>query len=322
MSFIDLIYNFNQSILQSFWGWWALLLLGVLLCFMLLSYLIIGRKHRKLRGNRWEQQLKPLQQKKENKNKSEFNSFEDGYWLQRLHEKSRIGIGWRGFQVILLIGGILSFLLGIFVMGVLIGIVFTIVFVALVLGFLATKSIDSKKKLVEQLPMFLQAMSHTLQAGYSLQSSFAFVADEMDEPLRSSLQEINRKLSLQVSLEEVLIGFAQSVQHPEINFFTESTIIQVKTGGNLVQLFQKIAFLIEEKLKLQRDIKSFTSQGKMSGLLIAALWPGSLVVFNWISPSHVGVLFHTTLGNVLLSTSIILELIGFFLIWRIVQVKL
>lgn len=179
-----------------------------------------------------------------------------------------------------------------------------------------------RKKIVAQLPAFLQALASSLQAGYSIQKAFLFLEKEIENPLKNEIRQINNKLSLLIPLETALAHFSKKIDHPEIYFFTESTIIQLKTGGNLIKLFNKISDLIEEKLKLQRDIKSFTSQGKLSGILIACLWPTSLVFFHFFSPSHMEILFHTSAGNLLLGFSILLESIGFFFIWKIVKIKL
>ena len=184
------------------------------------------------------------------------------------------------------------------------------------------KSLDQRQKLVEQVPLFLQALSNSLQAGYTLPMALEFIADEIKSPLQQEVRTINQKLSLQISLSQALTDFAQKVQNPEIDFFVESTLIQIKTGGNLIKLFNKIAYLIEEKLKLKRDIRSFTSQGKMSGLLIAGLWPVSVLAFSWLSPTHTDVLFNTPGGQAMLVLSLILEVTGFFFIWKIISVKL
>lgn len=184
------------------------------------------------------------------------------------------------------------------------------------------KSLDQRQKLVEQIPLFLQAMSNSLQAGYTLPMALEFIADEMEMPLKREIQIINQQLSLQISLADALESFAQKIKNPEVDFFVESTLIQIKTGGNLIKLFDKIAFLIEEKLKLKRDIRSFTSQGKLSGILIATLWPVSVLAFSWLSPTHTEVLFHTPGGQIILVLSLILEILGFFFIWKIISVKL
>lgn len=184
------------------------------------------------------------------------------------------------------------------------------------------KSLDQRQRLVEQIPLFLQALSNSLQAGYTLPMALEFIADEIEAPLQHEIKTINHQLNLQVPLATALTEFARKVKNPEVDFFVESTLIQLKTGGNLVKLFNKIAYLIEEKLKLKRDVKSFTSQGKLSGILIAALWPLSVMAFSWLSPTHTEVLFNTPSGQFMLTISLLLELLGFFFIWKIISVKL
>ena len=187
---------------------------------------------------------------------------------------------------------------------------------------LVLKSLDQRKKLVEQVPLFLQALSNSLEAGYTLPMALDCIAEEMDAPIKAEVKMINQKLSLQIPLSEALQDFSDKVQNPEVDFFVESTLIQIKTGGNLISLFNKTSYLIEEKLKLRRDIRSFTSQGKMSGILIAALWPISVLAFSWISPTHTEALFNTPAGKLMLFTSLTLELAGFFFIWKIISVRL
>ena len=133
---------------------------------------------------------------------------------------------------------------------------------------------------------------------------------------------LNEKLELHVPTETALEDFAKMLHHPDIDFFVESTIIQLRTGGNLVELFRKVADLVEEKRKLAQDIKSFTSQGKMSGILIAILYPVSLAIFSLLAPSHIHALFYTSAGQCLLVLSLLLELLGFVCIWKIIRVKI
>jgi len=180
---------------------------------------------------------------------------------------------------------------------------------------------SQRKKMVIQIPMFLTALGNTLEAGYSLSNAFTFIEKEIPDPLQAEVRKISQKLKLQVPLEKALHDFADSVDHKDVRFFAESTAIQLKIGGNLIQLFQQIGSIIEERLKLERDLKSFTSQGRISGILVAGLFPASLFLFYLLSPAHIDVLFHTGLGKVFLGTAISFEIIGFFFIWKIVNVK-
>ena len=187
---------------------------------------------------------------------------------------------------------------------------------------LAKAGNQNRKLMIRQIPLFLQTLSNALKAGYSLEQAFIFIAEEMDPPLQQAIQVLNEKLELHVPIEQALGDFARAIHHPDIDFFVESTIIQLRTGGNLVELFHKVADLVEAKRKLARDIKSFTSQGKMSGILIAILYPVSLILFALLAPSHMHVLFYTSAGQCLLVLSLILEGLGFICIWKIIRVKI
>lgn len=241
----------------------------------------------------------------------------------KLYQQSHFKISWNklllnGFLLNLVLFSFGFFYLKSFSLGV----IFYLLGIGFLGFFLLIKSNHQKKKIIKQLPSFLQAMASTLQAGYSIPNAFLFLENEVENPLKKEIQKINQKLSLKVSLEKALLEFSQMVDHSEIYFFAESTVIQLKTGGNLIKLFKKISYLIEEKLKLERDIKSFTSQGKLSGILIAGLWPISLLFFYFFSPQHAHILFYTITGKSLLIFSLFLETIGFFFIWKIIKVKI
>ncbi len=181
---------------------------------------------------------------------------------------------------------------------------------------------QNRKILIGQIPLFLQTLANAIKAGYSLEQAFLFLAQETDPPIRHVIEKLNEQIELHVPIEEALEDFAKKLNHPDIDFFVESTILQLRTGGNLVELFHKVAELVEEKRKLARDIKSFTSQGKMSGILIAILWPISLFLFSLLAPSHVQTLFYTSVGQCLLVISLLLEILGFVCIWKIIRIKL
>jgi tight adherence protein B len=193
------------------------------------------------------------------------------------------------------------------------------------IGLRITQNIRQQKKrlkLVKQLPLLLQGLSNGLKAGYSLPQAFRFMEAELEQPLLYEVRKINRGLDLKKPIADTLILFSQRMKEENVRFFAESTIIQLRVGGNLVHLFSKVSHLIEDKLKLRQDLKTFTSQGKMSGILLALLWPISLLFFWLISPDHVSILFSSTAGNALLTVSLLLELIGFYFVWQIVRIKI
>jgi len=320
----EILFLVPETLSQNFWLMLSVVLVSFAVLFLVFVYVWVSFfRQKKIEKNIFEglDVITSIEQKKYSKVKIPHNVFlkffVESFLLLGFKES------WQKFLLLLLIfasilGGLMFFVKKSLLLGV--GVFVSVFVFGILLVFF--KASDRKKKLVEQIPVFLQAMGNAMQAGYSLPASFSFIAEELDEPLKDEVLKINQKLQLQIPLNTVLKEFSDKLKNPEVDFFTESTIIQIQTGGNLVKLFNKIAYLLEEKLKLKRDIKSFTSQGKLSGILIAFLWPASLLIFSWLSPEHVSVLFETTLGKILLGISLSFELIGFFFIWKIISVKI
>ena len=77
---------------------------------------------------------------------------------------------------------------------------------------------------------------------------------------------------------------------------------------------------LRDRQSVNQEMQTATAAGKFSGLLIAGLAPLSFVMFLIFAPDYVSVLFQTALGQALLVLAGLLELIGFFLIWKIVTI--
>jgi tight adherence protein B len=190
---------------------------------------------------------------------------------------------------------------------------------------LILKCLGTKQKQAQvrsQLPLFLRTLASTLSAGYSVPLALEFTVREVGDPLKSQLKEGLQLLTLKQPLPLVLQSWQQKIQVAEFKFVTDSLVLQSSMGGDLLVLCNNVAQLLEERSKLERDIKSFTAQGKMSGFLMALLWPLSLIMFAWLSPSHTQVLFQTDTGKILLGLSLALELMGFLCIWRLIKLKI
>lgn len=179
-----------------------------------------------------------------------------------------------------------------------------------------------RKKISTQVPSLLSSVSNSLKAGYSLQQAFQFVARELAQPLRNFVMEATERISLGQSLQESLTQMKQQVSNMDLDFVVDATLIQVKKGGDLTKIFQKISHSIHERIRLEKDLKSAVSQGKLSGFIIAGLWPAALALFSIMSPSYIAPLFSTSLGQALLGTAIGLEIIGFLIIYRITKLPL
>ena len=113
---------------------------------------------------------------------------------------------------------------------------------------------------------------------------------------------------------------AGRVGSEDLELVVTSTNIARTLGGNMAEMFETTAATIRERFRLEGKIKSLTSQGKLQGVIVAALPLGVGFAFNGVRPDLVQPMFDGWYGYVLVGIILVLEAIGFVLIRKIVTI--
>ena len=127
-------------------------------------------------------------------------------------------------------------------------------------------------------------------------------------------------MKLGVPVEEALVNMASRVGSEDLELVATSTNIARTLGGNMAEMFETIAATIRERFRLQGKIASLTSQGKLQGLIVSALPLAIGLVVNVMNPELMQPMFEGLYGYAMVTTIIVLQLIGFLLIRRIVAI--
>ena len=101
-----------------------------------------------------------------------------------------------------------------------------------------------------------------------------------------------------------------------------SVLIQKETGGNLTEILEKVAILIREDFRLQRQVRVHTAQGRMTGWILSLLPVILGVGLYMVNPEHMSILWTKPIGLKLLEGAMIMTGIGIFIIRRIVRVQI
>lgn len=215
----------------------------------------------------------------------------------------------------------LCVLIGIFFFGVF----FTIIFATL--GFfsptLIVKWFKAKriKKFNGQLVDSLTAMSNAFKAGLTFPQAMDHVSKDAGAPLSQEFRLFVREIKLGVPMDEALNSMAARVGCEDLDLVVTSTIISRQLGGNMAEMFDTIAATIRERFRLEGKIKALTSQGKMQGWIVAALPLALGLVMNYMRPDLMQPMFESWFGYVLVGLIILMELIGVWIIRKIVNIN-
>jgi len=172
-----------------------------------------------------------------------------------------------------------------------------------------------------QLTEALQQMSNALRAGLTFQQAIESIGRESSPPLRQEFGLFIKEVKLGVPVEEAMTNMASRVGSEDLELVATSTNIARQLGGNMAEMFETIAATIRERFRLEGKIKAVTSQGKMQGWIVSSLPVGIGAFLAWYRPDLWEPMFdHTIFGYVLLLVVALMELGGFLLIRRIVNI--
>jgi tight adherence protein B len=187
--------------------------------------------------------------------------------------------------------------------------------------FLTFKKKRRLKKFEKQLPEALGLMARSLKAGHSFPSSMQLVADEMPNPIGIEFFKTFKEFNYGLDLNKALMNLQSRNDLQDLKFFVTAIIIQRETGGNLVEILDKIAALIRERFKLVNHIMALTSEGRLSGLVLMALPPGMGLVIYFLNKNYIMLLFIRPLGKMMIGVALFMQLLGYLMIRKIVNIK-
>jgi tight adherence protein B len=175
-------------------------------------------------------------------------------------------------------------------------------------------------KLVLQMVDGLNLMSNGMKSGLSVVQAVGLVVQEMPNPIQQEFNLILSENKLGVSIEEAFNNFAKRVKSDDVEMFVTSINILRETGGNLAETFDTIVTTIRERIKVEKKIAAMTAQGFYQGMFVMAIPPILGAVFYQTDPVFMTPLFTTAIGWIIIFVIILLEVVGFFLIMRIIKI--
>lgn len=175
---------------------------------------------------------------------------------------------------------------------------------------------------VHQLGDCLSLVANALRAGFSFLQTMELVSREMQPPMNTEFGRVVWETSLGVPMEQALRRMDARVNSPDFSLIVTAVIIQQQVGGNLAEIIDTINETIRERVRLRREIGTLTAQGRATGAVLALLPPILGVVLYMISPEYMQPLLTTTYGHIAIGVGFVMEVIGFLVIRKIMDIKI
>jgi tight adherence protein B len=179
-----------------------------------------------------------------------------------------------------------------------------------------------EEKFTEQMPDVLAMLSRSLRAGHSMNSAIELVGKEVADPAGELFKIAYEQQKLGLRILDTLANMTLRIESLDLRFFVTSISIHSEVGGNLAEVLDKLAETIRERLKIKRQVRVITAQGRLSGYVLGAL---PMVVFLGMTvllPGYEEQLFKEKLGNYMLAGALSLQIIGFIVIRKIINIRI
>lgn len=178
-----------------------------------------------------------------------------------------------------------------------------------------------RKKFTNQLGDMLTMVANALRAGFSFMQAFELISREMDAPMGREVQLVVNEVNLGNTLESALDNMQRRVASPDFELVVTAVLIQRQVGGDLASILDTISETIAERVRMRREVMALTAQGRLSGIVVAVI-PVALGLFlEIVNPGYLKPLLETDIGRMFIIGAIIMDMIGFLVIKKIVDIR-
>jgi tight adherence protein B len=176
---------------------------------------------------------------------------------------------------------------------------------------LLNRNINKRQEaFADQLPDFLQNLSSALRSGQSLPQSIASIAPDLESPAGDELRRVVIENRIGRDLIESFNDLAGRMNSIDFDWVVRAIEINYRTGGDLSVILRRLDSTIRARNHVAGTVRSLSAEGRISGVVLAALPPLLMLAVQIINPGFLNPLFTTALGRALLIGSCIQLLIG------------
>ena len=173
----------------------------------------------------------------------------------------------------------------------------------------------------EQFPEAIDLIARALRAGHALTTGLGMVAEEIPKPVGEEFKRLYDEQNFGMSLPDAMRAMARRVPVLDARFFVTAVLTQREAGGNLSEVLDNLANVMRERFKLKRQIRVASAHGRISAWVLSVLPPALALVLFTLSPNFMRILWEDPWGVQLLLLAGTLQVIGTFVISRMVRLE-
>ncbi len=176
-------------------------------------------------------------------------------------------------------------------------------------------------KLEAQLPDAMDFLSRSMRAGHAFVISVGMVGEDLPDPLGQEFRTLFNEQNLGASLNAAFANLTRRVPLLDMRFFASAVLLQRQTGGNLSEILGGLSEVIRERFRLRGHVKAVSAHGRMTAGILTALPLLTAGALLMVAPGYLQGMFSDPDGKKLVMGAVLAQVIGNFIIRKIVRIK-
>ena len=188
-------------------------------------------------------------------------------------------------------------------------------------GYAAIQRNRRFEKFEELFPEAIDTLARAVRAGHAFTTALELITNEVGEPVAGEFRQLFEEQKFGMPVRDALMNLTERVPLVDVKFFVTAVMLQRETGGNLAEILDNLSYVIRERFKIQRQVRVYTAQGRLTMALLMGMPPVIVAVMLVVEPSFVRPLFADPIGHILLVAGIALQTVGYFVIRKIIRIQ-
>jgi tight adherence protein B len=191
----------------------------------------------------------------------------------------------------------------------------------LILAYVRMRQGRRKRAFTDQLPNMLTLLVGALRAGFGLTQALDTIRPQLPAPTSVELGRAMRAVKLGLPVARALDEMADRAGSDDLALVVTAINVQRELGGNLAQTLDIISETVRDRIRIKREIDVFTSQQRLTGIILALLPIGLGIVLYIMNPEYMKHLFDPGITRIMLVAAVVMEIAGFLVIRKMLDIE-
>ena len=108
----------------------------------------------------------------------------------------------------------------------------------------------------------------------------------------------------------------------DLRLFVTAVNIHREVGGNLADTLERLSNTIRDRLRIKRQVRVYSAQGRLSGYILVALPIVMAIMLYIIAPGYLEEFVKVQEGKYAIGIAVIAQIVGFLIIKRLIHIRI